>query len=226
MSGTSKKIKIPMLLGIIVLCLSIGGLSGFAVYKKNSGKSDKSLIQKESNIVTINLEEILESASDLVSLKYYYTDADTYSNSKKAFGKKIPLTTDKVVFKYSGVVSAGIDISLVQYEIDDEKKEITLSLPEPKIISHEIDEDSFEFFDVKNSVFTETKFEDYTSMVADLKEDKEEYLEEDGEFYKEVLDNAKDVLKNFVTAPEQTKDYNVIFVELKTDEDEPVSEEE
>ena len=48
MSGTSKKIKIPMLLGIIVLCLSIGGLSGFAVYKGNTA-------QRPPDVFVLNL---------------------------------------------------------------------------------------------------------------------------------------------------------------------------
>ena len=172
----------------------------------------------------LSLEELLESASDLVSLKYYYTDADTYTNSKTAFGKKIPFTTDQVVFKYSGVVNAGIDMSLVRYEINDEEQKITLYLPEPKIISHEIDEDSFEFFDVKNSVFTETKLEDYVEIVSDLKAEKEEYLAENGEFFHEVIKNAEDVLTNFVTAPEQTKSYNVVFEEGQSAEAETSSD--
>ncbi len=48
----------------------------------------------ENYILTIdNVQEVLKPASDLISTKYYYTDADTYENYKELFGKKVPFTT-------------------------------------------------------------------------------------------------------------------------------------
>ena len=74
-----------------------------------------------------------------------------------------------------------------------------------------MDEKNFKFFDVKNSVFTETTLENYSSLIAELKEKKKAQLEEDDEFYKSVIENAETVLKNFLTVSDKTKDYTVIF---------------
>lgn len=201
-----KKFLFPIVLIAIVLTAFIG----YGCSKQKSPKRSSPLTVEET-LTTITLEEILKPASELVSLKYCYTDADFYEQSKSAFGVKVPFTTDKVVFTYSGKISAGIDISEVNYDIDDDKKTITITLPEPQILSHEMDEKDFKFFDVKNSVFTETTLENYSSLIAELKEKKKAQLEEDDEFYKSVTENAETVLKNFLTVSDKTKDYTVIF---------------
>lgn len=45
-------------------------------------------------------EELFASASELVTLKYYYTNAADLEKYKELFGKRVPLTTDHTVFTY------------------------------------------------------------------------------------------------------------------------------
>lgn len=160
---------------------------------------------------SITLKEILSPASELVSMKYTYTDVDIYENSKKAFGYKIPLTTDKVIFTYNGIISAGIDMSQITYDINNETKTIRVILPAPTLMAHEIDENSFKFYDAKNSIFTETKLKDYTQLVSNLKEEKEEKLKNDAEFLPSVTENAKKVLNDLLKLSESTSEYTIIY---------------
>ena len=203
MSG--KTIPIVIAVGFIL------GAGGFALGHFTGNEPENKTVETEEIINSITLKEILEPASELISLKYKYTDADIYERSKFAGNVKIPFTTDKVVFTYSGIISAGFDLSEVDYNINSTTKTITIDLPEPKILSHEIDESGFKFFDVKSSVFTETKLEDYTAMMAELKTKKEADLSDDSEFFDSVIDNAQTVVGNFLTLSDKTKDYTVKF---------------
>ncbi len=62
-----------------------------------------------------------------------------------------------------------------------------------------------------NSIMTETKMEDYTRLISELKAEQEQKLAADGEFYQSVTDNAKEVLTSFLTLSDNTKDYTVIY---------------
>ena len=201
--------KLTIIVVVVALIFGSVGII-FGVSQRNVSKNTP-VLKADEALTTITLEEILKPASELVSMKYSYTDADIYEQSKSAFGVKVPFTTDKVVFTYSEVISAGIDISEVKYDIDDASKRITITLPEPQILSHQMDEKSFKFFDVQNSIFTETSLENYSELMSELKATKENQLLEDATFFDSVTENTQNVLKDFLTVSDKTKDYTVIF---------------
>lgn len=190
------------------ICTGVGTVLGT---KLNADKFPKEIIKEVNSIDSVTLEEILAPASELITLKYTYTDLDIYENHVEMFGVKVPFSSDKVVFTYKGTVSAGIELSDVKYIIDEDHKVIYLTLPPPKLFSHEMNEDDFKYYDVLNSVITETKMEDYTRLISELKKEQEQKLASDGEFYKSVTDNAKEVLTSFLTLSDNTKDYTVIY---------------
>ncbi len=207
LSFLKNKLLISIAASVVILFLGVGiGAKAF-----NKQKKIDPPIEKEITVDSITLKEILSPASELVSMKYTYTDVDIYENSKKAFGYKIPLTTDKVIFTYSGIISAGIDMSQITYDINNETKTISVTLPAPTLMAHEIDENSFKFYDAKNSIFTETKLEDYTQLMSKLKEEKEEKLKNDAEFLPSVTENAKKVLNDLLKISESTSEYTVIY---------------
>lgn len=200
--------KAIVTLSAFIICLFIGFLLGNFLEIKTENSP---VVDEESIITNINLEEILQPASELVSMKYCYTDADIYERSKEAFGYKVPFTTDKVVFTYSGTISAGIEMSEIKYDVDKLTKVITVELPEPKLMSHELNEKDFKFYDVKNSIFTETGLSDYATLMDNLKANKEEQLNADAEFMNSVTQNAQVVIRDFLLVSELTKDYAIEF---------------
>ena len=195
----------PIVSALVILIFGMG------IGAKAFGKSKKPVFEKEVTVDSIALKELLLPSSDLVSMKYTYTDVAVYENSKKAFGVKIPLTTDKVIFTYSGIVSAGINLSDVTFDINDTNKTINITLPSPQFMSHEMDETSFKFYDAKNSIFTETKLEDYTSLMSELKSQKEEQLRNDADYFASVSENAQNVIKDLLNVAEATSDYEIVF---------------
>lgn len=198
---------------IVIIAVAMVAVVGafLLIPRASAEKSKTKVITKSKEVTTMVLSEMLEPASKLTTLEYHYTDAEMFENSKKVFGKKVPFTTDKVIFKYSGVISSGIDLSQLTFEIDNKEKLIKITLPEIQIFSNEIDENSFEFFDVKNSVFTETKLEDYTELMGKLKEEKSSQLMENDEYKQEILINTKNVITSFMSGMDITKDFTIVF---------------
>ncbi|HIT64986.1 MAG TPA: DUF4230 domain-containing protein [Candidatus Ventrimonas merdavium] len=55
--------------------------------------------------------------------------------------------------KWEGTIKAGIEITDITAEVDETNKVITVYLPKAKILSHEIDDESFETLDEKAGLF-------------------------------------------------------------------------
>lgn len=167
---------------------------------------------ENSYTLTIStIEKIVQPASDLITSKYRYKDADTYENFKKVFGKKVPLTTDMTVFTYEGVVGVGIDLLDVEYEIDNKNRIISILIPELKILYNEIDDDSFKYPFKSDSIFNTTYMSDFTGLMSTLREEKEKIVLNDKDFMDSARQNAEVVLKGFLTASDATKDFTVNF---------------
>lgn len=206
--------KVTIIIAALVVCIVGGAFAG----AKWAGRNKKTLLEKVSEAVTEKstidvktIEEVLQPAGDLITQRYYYTDVDTFENYKELLGAKLPLTTDKVVFTYKGVISAGIVLSKVGFEVDNEAKKITVTLPTVFIVSHEIDEDSFTAYEIKNSIFTETKIQEYSSLMGSLKHKKEGQLLKDEEFLDRAVKEAKNVITSFLKAASVTSDYTIEY---------------
>lgn len=202
---------------VIILVIGIGvGVCIAKPWEKEEAepiitKVEETIVEENYTLSIGTVEEVLSPASDLITAKYYYTDADTYENYKELFGKKVPFTTDKVVFTYDGMISVGIELADVEYQIDNENQKITIRLPELAVKANEIDEDSFEFPYVSDSIFNATEMDDYVDLIGTLEKEKEKDLLANTEFMDGALENTKIVLKSFLTAADVTKDYEVVF---------------
>lgn len=179
--------------------------------KDNIQVIDAKIEEEKFTLTVEHVREVVMPAAELTTTKYYYTDADIYENYKEAFGIKIPFTTDEVVFTYDGVISVGIDLSSVSYEIDNDAKLISVKLPELRIMANEIDASSFEYPYIFDSVFNDTNMGDYTHLIDQLKQQKEQEIMANDRFLQQARDNTRTVIARFLTAAELTKDYTVEF---------------
>ena len=205
--------KVGFIVTALVLMALLGGLVGAKI-----GGGKKSILQKvadsveeKSTLDVKTIEEILQPAGDLITQRYYYTDMDTFESYKELLGAKIPLTTDKVVFTYKGAISAGIVLSKVEFAVDEEEKTVTVTLPDIFIVSNEIFEDEFKAYEIKNSIFTETKFTDYALLLGGMKSKKAEELMKNQKFRDEARKEAENVISAFLKNAAVSKDYKIIF---------------
>lgn len=145
--------------------------------------------QISSDIVLEQLQDVKE----LTTLKYTYTNVGSFENENEFYGVKIPFTLKKFIVSYDGNLSAGIDLDDVEVNVDNNGKKINITMPEAKILSHQIDEDSLTIFDEKNSIFNQFKIEDFQQFrVAEMKKVENDMIE------KGFLDQAEERSKQAV----------------------------
>lgn len=149
----------------ILLCALVGGAC-FLGGRWSAGRSEN--VQIDAVVLQNQLTEIRE----LATVTYAYTNMAQFESSNDFYGMKVPFTTKSFILTYDGTIKAGVDLDGA--EVDVSGTAVTITLPEARILSHEIDEDSVEVFDEKTSIFNPFTVEDFTSFQADQKAAMEE----------------------------------------------------
>lgn len=166
----------------------------------------------KTTITVDELQSVLNPASELITSKYYYTNAASFDNVLMWIHSDIPnpFTHSKGYIIYDGVVSVGIDVSELKYDIDNENKRIVITLPVEKVLAHEIDNSSLKS-DTQESIFNNLDAEFYAQLIDGLQKGTEEKVMKNSGYLKEVRRNTELVLRNFLSASELTKDYTIQF---------------
>ena len=170
-----------ILLGVVlaILCFAVGFFSG--------GSREKPPV-----LSSITVQNQLQQISQLATVRYSYTNMGQFENSNEFYGIKLPFTTKRFIVAYDGVILAGVDLTGAQVTVTDQK--VTVSLPAPQILSHEVDPDSLEVFDETTSIFNPLTIEDYNGFQADQRGVMEEKAIQSG-----LLTQAGDQAKTAVT---------------------------
>ena len=221
---------------IVVILILVGAAVGGIMYFKHKNAQELEALQvlyegAQSQIETLELQnenlqnpphvavtvktlkEYVAPASELVTYKYFYTDTGTYEKNK-TFGDSniaVPFTKDKSVYVYSGVISAGIDVSDIKFVVDESNLKIMVVMPQSGVIAHELDTDSFQAYDVQNSIFMSSNLNDFAQFEGALKNTQEDKLNSNDAFWKEVRNNSENVIKSLITANGEIDDYELEF---------------
>ncbi|GFZ92886.1 hypothetical protein GCM10011531_25940 [Aquaticitalea lipolytica] len=124
-------------------------------------KEDKIVLQESSALI----QEQIKNVGKLIVTEGHLSEVFNYKNSKEIFGSLI--TSDK---KALVVVNADVfvsyDLSLLEYEIDEATKTLTLiSIPEEEI---KINPD-FEYYDIQADYFNAFEAKDYNDIKETVK---------------------------------------------------------
>lgn len=157
---------------LAIICFSVGFFSG--------GRQENPPV-----LSSITVENQLQQISQLATVRYSYTNMGQFENSNEFYGIKLPFTTKSFIVAYDGTIIAGVDLTQAKVTITDQK--VTISLPAPQILSHEVDPNSLEVFDETTSIFNPITIEDYTGFQADQQGVMEEKAIQSG-----LLTQAKD----------------------------------
>lgn len=158
------------------------------------------------------IRTLLTPAEELLTMTYCYTDSDCYETYSEFWGKKMPFTTDSVVLTCDGTVCMAVEAEEIGYTVDPDAMQITVTLPEPQVISHELDEDSMQYYDVKSALFRSPTLSDYTAWMRDVKERICDKVVSEREFGRLTLEHAETVIRSCLSISEVTADYTVTFV--------------
>ena len=121
-------------------------------------------------ITSSMLKEELKYVKDLVTVEYRYTNAGKAEFPRY---KNIPFTDKSFIAIYDGVIKYGVDLSAVEIRVNEMERTVTVTIPASKLISHEIDEKSFQALDEKNGLFNQISIDDVTEFRQAQKDEME-----------------------------------------------------
>ena len=157
---------------------------------------------------------VLMPAKESLSMNYHYTDSDTYEYYSEWGGFRLPFTTESARYTYEGVIKIGIDPARIEMVVDNYFRTITIKLPEPEILSNELDENSIRYYDVQTPLFGGSGMNDYRGMIKRLKDKQADKVMRDTAFLNEVISKAEMTLRSFLMQSEKTADFKVQFGDL------------
>lgn len=174
-----KKKIISMIIAAVFLIVVIA-VAAIAV--SNSKQEEKKEI-----ITTATLKEII-NVSELSSFEAVYNGVAQVMNEKKAD------ETDYYV-SYEATVKAGIDFEQVEVSVDNETKEILVTMPEIQINDVNVDIASLDYIFENDKANDETVAQEaYKACIADVEN---ESLQEDA-IYELAEQNAKNVIEALI----------------------------
>ena len=195
MAKTGKKFTLIKIVILIVLAVVIF-IAGMMQMKKSM----------EPTITSELINNRLEDAKELTTLKYHYTNMGEFQNQSDFYGWKVPFTTKSFIVSYDGVINAGVDLKDARINVTG--KRIQITLPRSKILSHEIYEDSLQVFLEKDSIFNPIKISDYNDFSMDQKKVVEEKAIEKG-LLAEADKRSQEAIKDILRLDQNLKDYEI-----------------
>lgn len=201
-------IKLVLLVALLCIGATWWYLEVYAKLKPLSvGQDNEGLVQDDLAVIGETIESGLRQIGELNTAEYYFTRTETVEDSKKLdltsiginFIANIPLTSNTFTYSYDGSIKAGIDFNEIEVSTDKDGKLITVLLPEARIMSSEVDPDSYKFYEIRNNILNPISPEDYAVSFADLIHKEEERAVEEG-LLEKANANAEKILKNFISS--------------------------
>lgn len=119
-------------------------------------------------ITTETLKSQINTLQQLVTQEYIYTNADQRTDyAKWFFDWKRPFSDTSLLVTYDGSIKAGIDLKEVQVAVNEEIREITITLPQAKITDNNIPQGSIKVLEAKNGLFNEITLDDYNTFISE-----------------------------------------------------------
>ena len=127
------KTAVKIILVIIVLLVIVLGVGKY--------------FMTESKTTKIGFEDI----GELATQSAYCTEVNVTEAARELFGVEIPFTESKYIYSYDIVIKAGFNFEKIEWKLNDHRIEV--KLPETKILSSEINLDSFKLYHEDESIF-------------------------------------------------------------------------
>lgn len=137
--------------------------------------------------------------SQLVSLKYPFSDCERFSYFQTIDEWQVPFTEKAFTMKWNGTISAGIDMSEVSISTNKAGNKLIVTVPSVKILAFTIDKESFVLLDEQNNLFNPISLEDLLELDVEI-EDKMKSRALDNNLLRTAQNNVKllilDVLRS------------------------------
>lgn len=185
-------------LGVLAAAVVLGGI-GFGV---------SSQLTRQSKTTRFGFEDIGELATQAA----YCTEVSVIEADQKLGDFSIPFTQSKYVYSYDVEVKAGLDFSDIQVDVDQKEKTVQVKLPEIKVLSCEIDYDSFQVYVEQESIFRPITLEETNAATSELKQNAQDDAIANG-LLDNARENAQQILTGFLQNQLDLEEYQVTFSE-------------
>ena len=173
------KFKHIAVLFVIILVIITALMIKIKIFNK---KSEPTIISKAT------LEKVI-NVSDLSTFEAIYNGVAAVENEEK------PENIDYYV-SYEAKVKAGIDFALVEVEVNEAEKIITVTLPEVKITDVDVDIASFDYIFMNNKANTQTVSEQaYKKCIKDVTKESNST----DEIYESARQNARNIVEALIS---------------------------
>ena len=173
------KFKYIAVLFIIIAIIVTALIIKTKIFNK---KSEPTIISKAT------LEKVI-NVSDLSTFEAIYNGVAAVENEEK------PENIDYYV-SYEAKVKAGIDFALVEVEVNEAEKIITVTLPEVKITDVDVDIASLDYIFMNNKANTETvSAQAYKKCIKDVTKESNST----DEIYESARQNARNIVEALIS---------------------------
>lgn len=160
--------------------------------------------QTQSKTTKIGFEDI----GELATQSAYCTEVNVTEAARELFGITIPFTQSKYIYSYDIVIKAGFDFNEIEWSESGDTIEVRL--PEAKILSSEIDLDSFELYLEDESIFREITMTENNEALKSMQQSAEEDAVANG-LLENARSNAEAILTGFFGNVYDLNEYEIVF---------------
>lgn len=109
----------------------------------------------------------------------------------------MPFSDIQFVALYDGYIKAGIDLKKVDFNVNQQRKTITITMPKSQIFDHNIPQETINVLQVKNNFFNSVSFNDYNRFISSEKIEMEKTAIGQG-ILTEADEEAKRIIEAFL----------------------------
>ncbi len=194
-----KILKNPLIQKIIILVL-VAIASGFIAI------GIKDVFISDSKTTKIGFENI----GELATQSAYCTQVNVTDSSRELFGNKIPFTQSKYIYSYDITIKAGYDFSDIEWNVKGNTIEV--KMPNVKILSSQIDLDSFKVYHEEESIFNKITLSENNETLKKLQSEAQTQAIKNG-LYENARTNAETMLTSFFANVYDLKEYKIVFTD-------------
>lgn len=189
--------QVVLILVVVVLILAV-----ILVLRLSGSKA----FRADSKVTAFDLKDI----GELATQGGFFTVVNVIDDSQRIGSWSIPFTASKYIFSYDGVIKAGMDFGEINWDADESSKTVTVQLPEAKILSNILKEDSLKIYDERQSIFTPLTLSDIQASRQEMLAELEQTATENG-LLEQAGENAKTLIKGFLSGAYNPNEYSYVF---------------
>lgn len=173
---------------------------------KEKEKKDKVVI----SVSTDTIQDGLANMGVLITQEYYFTQVEKYTKEKTFL--KFITSSSEFMYSYNGAVMAGIDFEKIEIKTDEDRKIITVDMPDSEIQAVTIDKDTFKIYSEKDSLWNPLKLEDYNISLVEFEDAAKEKAIASGILGRSD-EQARNLVREFISSLPNTGEYTISFAD-------------